>query len=131
MELQEGSLAAPPAGLRDKGALPAVARPDRASHRIGDPPAVDIRSRTDTRFVIRHRTVFPIHAGGSCWRTKLLFLDLFEEQREGALEDRTGIAGRDLATQQALQLSQPLLALLADGELHPVPLRGQWLDDRA
>jgi hypothetical protein len=49
------------------------------------------------------------------------FLDLFEQQREGALEDRTGIARGDLATQQALQLSQPLLALLADGELHPVP----------
>ena len=56
-------------------------------------------------------------------RPELRLLDLLEEHCQRAVEDRAGITVGDLPAQERLQASQLLVALVADGELHPVTLR--------
>src|SRR5206468_10874808 len=61
---------------------------------------------------------------------ELGLLHLLEEQGEGAVEDRGGIAVRNLATEKRLEAPQLVVALLADRELDAIALRRRGLDDR-
>ena len=94
---------------------------------------VQIRSGTDSIFVI---SVFfpPSLLLTLSWRrlggeAALLTLHLFE-QAKGTVEEEAGVPIRDLPAQQGLHSPQPIVRLLADRELHAVPLRRQRLDHR-
>src|SRR5260221_4158175 len=63
-------------------------------------------------------------------RPELRLLDLVEQHREGAVEDRAGIAVGDLAAEKLPQPPQLLVGLLADGELNTVALGGPGLNYR-
>ena len=54
---------------------------------------------------------------------------ILEQERKRPVEDRTGVAVRDLAPQQLLGLPQPAVRGLADRELDPIAARGQGRDD--
>jgi len=64
-------------------------------------------------------------------RPELRLLDLVEQHREGAVEERARIAVGDLAAEKLLQPPQLLVGLLADGELNTIALGRPSLDDRA
>jgi hypothetical protein len=81
-------------------------------------------------FLIRPGTDGPVWPGLGC-RRQLRLLDLLEQHREGAVEDRARIAVGDLAAEKRLQPPQLLVGLLADGELHAIALGSPGLDDRA
>jgi hypothetical protein len=125
MELEEGALGAPPSVGGYEGTLPVVPARDRALHvsrdiarRKNGCSELPIRRRTDTRR--------PRLRG----RTQLRLLDSLEQKPEGAVEDRAGIAVRYLAAEKGLDAPKPVVALLADRELHAIALGRRRLDDR-
>ena len=63
-------------------------------------------------------------------RRELGLLDVLEEQSQGALDDETGIAARDLAAQEVLEAAQRVVPVLPERELNPIPVRRGGLDDR-
>ena len=97
MELEERALRASVPVSGDEGALPTVTPPDRALDMPRDIP------RRENR-----RSKLPIRPGADrTWARlgggpELGFLDLIEEQGEGAVEDRSRIAVRDLAAEKGL-----------------------------
>jgi hypothetical protein len=122
-----------PSGGGHEGALATVAPPDLALDFARDMAGgsyFPIRPGTDRRVWIRLRMDRPVWPGLVC-RPELPLLDLLEQHREGAVEDRTRIAVGDLAAEKGLQPPQLLVGLLADGELHAVALGRPGLDDRA
>src|SRR5258706_11621026 len=127
VELQERALRASPSGGGHEGALASVAPPDRA---LDLPRHMAGGQAGSADFLIRFRTDRPIWP----WpgdRRQLRLLDLLEQYREGAVEDRARIAVGDLAAEKRLQAPQLLVGLLADGELHAITLGSRGLDDRA
>jgi hypothetical protein len=60
----------------------------------------------------------------------LVFSTFLEQQSEGPFDDHAGITVRDLAAEQGLKASKPLMAFRSDGELYPIPLRRRGPDDR-
>jgi len=126
MELQERALRASVSVSGDEGALPAVTPPGRA---LDMPRGIP---RRDDR-----RSKLPIRPGADrTWARlgggpELSFLHFLEEQGEGAIEDRRGIAVRDLAAEKGLKAAKLFVALLANRELDAVTLGRSGLDDRA
>lgn len=97
----------------DKGALPAITLPDGTLHGLRDVTGSDlfIRPGTDRLWPLR--------------RPELGLLDLFQEQRDGTVEDGARIAVGDLPAQQLLQtpkLQAPTSAREIGGAW-PGPLR--------
>jgi hypothetical protein len=63
-------------------------------------------------------------------RGQLLPGDILEQEGQGPVEERAGIAVRDLAAEEILGSAQLLVRRGADGELHAVALRRQRGDRR-
>lgn len=60
-------------------------------------------------------------------RRELLLLQMPDEQGERPLEDLGDVAGRDLVPEQVLCLAEPVMTLLAQGELNGKALGRQRL----
>jgi hypothetical protein len=125
MELEEGALGAPPSVGGNERTLPVVAARDRALHVSRD---IAQRENGCSELPIRLGTdrTRPRLRG----RTQLRLFDFLEQKPEGAVEDRAGIAVRDLAAEKGLDAPKPVVALLADRELHAIALGRSRLDDR-
>jgi hypothetical protein len=98
MELQEGALRAPVSILGDEAALVAITLRNRALDMPRDIPRRE-----------NGRSKLPIRPGADrtwprlCRRAELVPFHLLEEQGEGAVDDRTRVAVRDLAAEQGLK----------------------------
>jgi hypothetical protein len=126
MELEKGAFRAAPSVGSNERALPVVAARDRALHVSRD---IARRENGGSELPIRRGTedrTRPRLRG----RTQLRLLDFLEQKPEGAVEDRARIAVRDLAAEKGLDTPKPVVALLADRELHAIALGRSRLDDR-
>jgi hypothetical protein len=86
----------------------AVARPDGAAHGRRDVTASGGERTRRLPRRLRLRQLRP--------------LEMLEQQRQRAIDDRGGIAVRDRVTQQILRAPELVVRVAADGELHFVPL---------
>src|SRR5574341_1582494 len=104
VELQQRALAAAPAAPRYESTLAAITQPDGALDACWD--------------VARPFGRRPFRPRLRCLR-ELLPCDVLEQQLQRSVEDRGGIAVRDLAAQEFLCASQVRVGLWAHRELHP------------
>jgi hypothetical protein len=101
MKLQEAALGAAPAICRDEGTPTAVTQPHGALHRCWDV------ARPSQRILAR---TWPFGCG------ELLPADILEQECQGPVEERAGIAIRDLAAQEILGSAQLLVRQRAVGQ---------------
>ncbi len=124
VELEVRPLGTPSSRRSHVRALTSIALPDGTLH-----VRRDVARRRLVRRVIRSRTDGTRRA----WlvrHTHLRLLDVVKEQRDGTVEDRGGIAIRDLAAQERLEAAQLFVRLVANGELHAITLRRRGSHDR-
>ena len=113
MELQTSAFCSLPSGS-DKRALPTIAHPDL-------PP--------DRRWNVAGSWCDAAARLWSSGRGPFGLLEVFDQHREGAIEDHGRVAGRNVVAQQVLSVPQLPIGLLAHRELDLVSRRRQRCDD--
>jgi len=126
VELQELALRAPEALLGGEGTLAAVPLPDRALN-----PLRHVRRRRRWRADVVFIRLATDRQAWPRGHAELLVLDVREQQGDGAVEDRAGIAVGNLAAQERLKPPELVVRRFADRELDAIPLGSRGTDDRA